>query len=70
DTVSEALFALDWRPGRNLELALRQPDGTLIDQDSQPYTFADYSSGHLGWRIPNPQPGEWTMIVSLQPQEP
>ncbi len=70
DTVREAVFALDWAQGIPLGMALRQPDGTVITSEILPYTFADYGSRHLGWRIPNPQPGEWTMLVFSARQGP
>lgn len=68
DSVTEMLFALDWPNGQNfLELKLRKPDGTIIDQSTLPYTFADFRSGHVGWRIANPDPGIWQMLVSFTP---
>ena len=67
DSVSEALFALQWTPGNSLELKLRKPDGTLLDTSTLPYTFADFASGHVGWRIANPDPGAWQLIVSFSP---
>lgn len=68
DTISEALFAIDWVPltYAYLELQLQQPDGTIIEPSTSPYTFEDlYRSGHLGWRIPDPMPGEWEMRVRV-----
>ena len=65
DSVSEALFAIDWVPGFALDMQLIKPDGTVINSSTLPYTFADYRSGHLGWRIPNPEPGVWTMVVDF-----
>lgn len=68
DSVTEMLFALDWPNGQNfLELKLRKPDGTIIDSNTLPYTFADFRSGHVGWRIANPEPGTWQMLVSFTP---
>ncbi|MBN1657569.1 MAG: VWA domain-containing protein [Anaerolineae bacterium] len=65
-SVDEVLFSLKW-PGHNqynwLQLTLVQPDGTLIDPGTTPYDFADIESGHIGWRIPGPQPGTWQMVV-------
>ncbi len=67
NTVSEALFALDWnQSGVEMVLRLSDPDGNIIDSSVLPYTFADFSSGHLGWRIPNPQPGQWKLLVTHQ----
>ena len=43
------------------------PDGGRIDNDIFPYTFPDYpeqqDTTYVGWRIPNPQPGEWKLVV-------
>jgi Mg-chelatase subunit ChlD len=63
DSVREAVFALDWAPGAPLNMILRKPDGTLITPSTTPFTFADYRSGHLGWRIANPAVGVWTILV-------
>ncbi len=68
DTLSEVVFALDWyeQYWAELELKLRKPDGSLIDhQKVLSYTFEDYESDHVGWRIPKPDPGPWEMIVEL-----
>lgn len=64
-TVSEVLFTLDWVQVRSavMELELRQPDGTIIDSSTTPYDFEDTISRHVGWRIANPDPGRWEMIV-------
>lgn len=70
DSVSEALFALDWVPSSTLALTLVKPDGTQITSDDLPYTFADFAAGHVGWRIANPDPGEWKMLVDFAPIEP
>ncbi|MCX6045412.1 MAG: VWA domain-containing protein [Chloroflexi bacterium] len=66
DSVSEALFALDWPTSQfPLDLKLRKPDGTLIDSSTLPYTFIDYNSGHVGWRISQPEPGTWELLVDF-----
>lgn len=68
-SVKEALFALKWHQGGCQEfcpaLALRlvAPDGKEYTEKSLPYTFKDTNSGHLGWRIPNPVPGQWQLFV-------
>lgn len=65
DTVSEALFVLDWnQPEVAMQLRLRDPHGNVIDSGTLPYTFYDFNSAHLGWRIQNPTPGRWEMLVS------
>jgi hypothetical protein len=68
ETISEVVFALDWyeQYWAELELKLRQPDGTIIDhQKVLSYTFEDETSKHVGWRISRPEPGPWEMIVEL-----
>jgi len=47
-------------------LSLRDPDGKIITSKTLPYTFSDYLSGHLGWRIPKPTDREWVMQVTHQ----
>jgi hypothetical protein len=66
ESVTEALFSLDWVPGRALSMTLRTPSGALIEQADRPYDFVDYESGHLGWRIATPEPGAWQVIVDFQ----
>jgi Mg-chelatase subunit ChlD len=67
DSISEALFALDWIPYRldQLALMLEKPDGTLLNCADQDDYFFNYSSGHLGCRvnIPSADAGEWTVGV-------
>jgi hypothetical protein len=68
ETISEALFALDWyeRWWAELELELVKPDGSIIEKDKFPYTFPDdpqQHTTHVGWRIPHPDPGEWKLVV-------
>lgn len=66
-SVKEGLFALTWaNTAFTGILSLRDPDGNVITSASLPYTFADYNSGHVGWRIPNPKPGAWQMIVRFE----
>ncbi len=70
DSVKEALFALKWDQGGcqefcpQLALRLVAPDGKEYTEKSFPYTFKNSYSGHLGWRIPNPVPGEWKLFVN------
>jgi Mg-chelatase subunit ChlD len=69
-SVTEMLFALDWREQHGQyymspDLRLIQPDGTIIEPAKHPYDFIDFQSGHLGYRISNPQPGIWQMIVGM-----
>jgi hypothetical protein len=68
--MTDVLFALDWFfPDyyHQVELKLRKPDGTIIDPTSMPYTFEDRDNhGHLGWRLPYPDPGTWEMLVRRQ----
>ena len=67
-SIGEALFALQWTGDFTaLTLKLRKPDGTIIDSSTLPYTFEDYRNQHVGWRIPNPEPGEWQMLVDFAP---
>ncbi len=66
-SVKEALFALTWaNTAFTGILSLRDPDGNMITSSTLPYTFADYGSGHVGWRISNPKPGAWQMIVRFE----
>jgi hypothetical protein len=63
-SISEAVFTLDWTIDIFLRLRLRKPDGTLY---AGPYTYYDVTSGHAGYRVPNPEVGNWTMIVDFEP---
>jgi hypothetical protein len=67
ESVTEALFALDWyeRAWAELELILVAPDGKVIQHPAQPYTFPDpyKHTTHVGWRIPKPRPGVWKLVV-------
>lgn len=69
DTVSEAVLALDWyqeaRVYSDLAFQLVAPDGTIIDPATVPYTFEDIASGHKGWRISDPMPGQWELRVTI-----
>jgi hypothetical protein len=71
------LFALNWYGPRggytHLELELFEPDGTKIDHyETMSYTFPspfDYwTTSHVGWRIPAPDPGPWQMVVKNRGQ--
>ncbi len=67
ESATQALFALDWYSFYTVEVyplfRLVQPDGTPIEPGTTPYTFEDFSLGHAGWRIPDPQAGVWTVQV-------
>ena len=69
DSISEALFALDWIGSRvSVELVLEKPDGTQLNCIEQDDSFYDVLySGHLGCRlnIPAADVGEWTLWVNL-----
>ena len=70
DSVEEALFALNWARGGcqefcpALTMRLVAPDGSTYTEKDHPFTFKNNYNGHLGWRIPNPQPGRWTIFVN------
>lgn len=65
ETIGEAVFALDWYEIwlAELELILVDPQGKQYDSRDPGYTFEDYDNHHVGWRIPNPEPGEWLLVV-------
>jgi hypothetical protein len=68
-SVTNAVFTLDWTAplyGQDLLLKLRMPDGTILTPEDRPYTFEDLRSEHLGWRIPDPMPGTWELIVNAR----
>jgi hypothetical protein len=65
ESLSEVLFALDWyeRWWAVLSLELIKPDGTTYDG---PITFPEDLTSHfthMGYRVPNPEAGEWIMVV-------
>lgn len=70
-SITEALFALDWYEQYYaiLELELVTPDGTVITHQTRPYTFPEpydpqkLHTTHVGWRIENPDPGTWKLVV-------
>ncbi|MCA9949932.1 MAG: VWA domain-containing protein [Anaerolineales bacterium] len=66
--TTEALFVLDWNErGVEILFRLQTPSGEIIEPANLPYTIEDYFPNyHLGWRIDNPEPGEWKLIVSHQ----
>jgi hypothetical protein len=67
DSISEALFALDWIGLRaSVELVLEKPDGTELNCVEQADAFFNFTSGHLGCRvgIPSADAGEWTLHVT------
>jgi Mg-chelatase subunit ChlD len=72
DSVSELEVVLDWQPyyqiplsaqgmGSNFLLSLMSPSGTIYDPSQ--YAFADALSGYAGFRIANPEAGEWQVQV-------
>jgi hypothetical protein len=67
-SILTADFILDWYSPyyAEMSLALVEPGGEVI---SGTYDFADVNAGHAGWRIPNPEDGEWTMVVRLLKSE-
>ncbi len=71
ESIAEVVFALDWfsKAYAELTLSLRTPGGQVITRADEPYTFEDYAYGHVGWRIPSPEPGVWTMIVEYKGSE-
>lgn len=64
DTVSEAVFSLDWYVTNSawLELSLIAPDGHLYGPDD--YSYKDDTNFHVGYRIQDPQEGTWQLKVS------
>ncbi|MGD9145767.1 MAG: VWA domain-containing protein [Anaerolineae bacterium] len=62
ETITEAVFSLDWLPSSyaTLDLVLVDPDGNKYDR---PYTFEDRRNEHVGYRVRGPRPGVWTMLV-------
>jgi hypothetical protein len=69
-TVTELLFALDWPRSYNsiLELRLRTASGAVLDPKSLSYTFEDYDSNHVGWRlreVPDGEHGQWKWQVEI-----
>ena len=62
ESVDEAVFGVDWAGGGiEMVFRLRTPSGDLIEE---PYTFEDFRAGHLGFRIPAPEPGVWELLVT------
>jgi hypothetical protein len=57
-------------PEQNLtfQLTLVAPNGDVIAPSQ--YAFADGRSGHVGYRIENPQAGAWQLVVELLGQGP
>ncbi|MCP4537962.1 MAG: VWA domain-containing protein [Chloroflexi bacterium] len=66
-SVLEAVFVLDWfsQYYAIMELELVQPNGTVISSTTTPYDFSDAGSDYVGWRITNPEEGEWQLNVRL-----
>lgn len=66
DSIREVLFALDYVPsGSWLDLKLVKPDGGMITKGVLPYDFENRTNHHVGWRLANPDPGEWKMLVTV-----
>jgi hypothetical protein len=68
ESTTEALFVIDWEGYGSCRkgcpsLELIKPDGSTYDES---YDFDDIVSGHRGWRVLNPDPGTWLMMVTLQ----
>ncbi len=63
--TSQMVFTLDWAGAAYPRLRLQKPDGTILDL---PYDFSNFDSGfYVGYRIQNPEAGDWTMIVDWAP---
>ncbi|MGE5123026.1 MAG: VWA domain-containing protein [Acidobacteriaceae bacterium] len=63
DTISEAIFSLDWFETFTAELELRliDPDGKIYEPKD--YSFKDDANHHVGYRITSPIPGTWFLKV-------
>ena len=66
-SVLSADFVLNWfsQYYADMRLQLVQPDGTIISESTDDYDFEDFDTGHVGWRIDNPQEGDWELQVEL-----
>ncbi len=73
DSLTEALFSLDWYAGPNpdprydnLVLTLESPSGRIFDPDT-PYSFFDYYYKHVGFRLDEDalEEGTWTLYVKV-----
>ena len=71
DSVNEIVFALDWfsKAYAELTLILIPPEGDKFEDPDVPYTFKDIPNGHVGWRIREPEPGLWEMVVQYKGSE-
>jgi len=75
DTVTEAFFSMNWPTAKisHAKLQLRSPGGDLWDLEKDILAppsydddiFWDLHTGHMGRRIANPQPGQWTLITTF-----
>jgi len=73
DSMTEAVFAVNWYGSigyDDLSLTLIKPDGSRVTQQDCPYTFSNYGSGYVGWRVPNAcsllntlDVGTWYLVV-------
>jgi hypothetical protein len=73
ETVSEAVFSLDWfSPVYSvLDLTLISPDGTIFSGEDPGYSFADATNKHVGFRLRGEDlmPGTWTLLVEREAAE-
>jgi hypothetical protein len=74
ETLSEAVFSLDWYAGSspgpgndNMELELVDPSGDSFNAIIPGYSFEDLLSKHVGFRLQGEdlEPGDWTLYVRL-----
>ncbi len=65
ETVSEALFSLQWHGGNSrIKMEIQAPDGTLFTEANWPGTVEPDPDGHFTlWRIERPEPGPWMVAV-------
>ena len=65
ETISEAVFSLDWYEQyyADLKFTLVDPQGRTYDSSDPGYSFQDDTNHHVGFRVPNPEPGLWSLIV-------
>jgi hypothetical protein len=74
ESLSEAVFSLDWYAGLspgpgydNMELELVDPSGDSFNAIIPGYSFEDLLSKHVGFRLRGEdlEPGTWTLYVRL-----
>lgn len=63
-SVLQADFVLDWPNVSSTQMGMQliKPDGTPV---TTPYNIGGQDQGHTGWRIDNPEEGEWQMVVGI-----